>query len=243
MMTDIEVVHVPYRGAPAAHSALLAGDVHAVFDAIGSSAPQIKSGALRALGVTAPLRRQVLPDIPPIGDFVPGFAVTGWLGIGLPKGTPIEIVERLNLEVNTALADRAVRARMSDLGSEPLSGSAADFANLVAEETEKWAKAVNLLVLRQNRTDQTPQAYRGAHMMSGICGFQPAPGTRRKRDAGRAGKSSGHGLSAVIAVHLPNGSAPACLFRRRGSATPGGRRIAVKAKISLKHCVEIYPWA
>ena len=93
MITGIEVVHVPYRGAPAAHSALLAGDVHAVFDAIGSSAPQIKSGALRALGVTAPLRRQVLPDVPPIGDFVPGFAVTGWLGIGVPKGTPIEIVE------------------------------------------------------------------------------------------------------------------------------------------------------
>ena len=148
MMTGIEVVHVPYRGAPAAHSALLAGDVHAVFDAIGSSAPQIKSGALRALGVTAPLRRQVLPDVPPIGDFVPGFAVTGWLGIGLPKGTPIEIVERLNLEVNAALADRAVRARMSDLGSEPLSGSVADFANLIAEETEKWAKVVKFVGLK-----------------------------------------------------------------------------------------------
>ena len=82
----------------------------------------------------------MLPDIPPIGDVVPGFAVTGWLGIGVPKGTPAEIVERLNREVNAALADPAVKARMADLGSEPLSGSVADFAKLVAEETEKWAQ-------------------------------------------------------------------------------------------------------
>ena len=142
MMTGIEVVHVPYRGTPAAHSALLAGDVHVIFDAVGSSLPQIQSGALRALGVTAPARQRVLPDIPPIGDFVPGFAVTGWLGIGAPKGTPAEIVERLNREVNAALADPVVKARMADLGSEPLSGSVADFAKLVAEETEKWANVV-----------------------------------------------------------------------------------------------------
>jgi tripartite-type tricarboxylate transporter receptor subunit TctC len=142
MMTGIEVVHVPYRGTPAVHSALLAGDVHVIFDAIGSSLPQIQSGALRALGVTAPARQRVLPDIPPIGDFVPGFAVTGWLGIGAPKGTPAEIVERLNREVNAALADPVVKARMADLGSEPLSGSVADFAKLVAEETEKWANVV-----------------------------------------------------------------------------------------------------
>ena len=142
MMTGIEVVHVPYRGTPAVHSALLAGDVHVIFDAVASSLPQIQSGALRALGVTAPARQRVLPDIPPIGDFVPGFAVTGWLGIGAPKGTPAEIVERLNREVNAALADPVVKARMADLGSEPLSGSVADFAKLVAEETEKWANVV-----------------------------------------------------------------------------------------------------
>jgi tripartite-type tricarboxylate transporter receptor subunit TctC len=142
MMTGIEAVHVPYRGAPAAHSALLAGDVHAVFDAVGSSAPQIQSGALRALGVTAPARLRVLPDIPPVGEFVPGFAVTGWLGIGVPKGTPVEIVERLNREVNAALADPTVRTRMADLGSEPLSGSPADFGRLIADETEKWGKVI-----------------------------------------------------------------------------------------------------
>jgi tripartite-type tricarboxylate transporter receptor subunit TctC len=148
MMTGIEVVHVPYRGTPAAHSALLAGDVHAVFDAIGSSLPQLQAGALRALGVTAPGRLRILPEIPPIGDVVAGFAVTGWLGIGVPKGTPGEIVERLNREVNAALNDPAVKARMADLGSEPLSGSVADFAKLVAEETEKWAKVVKFAGLK-----------------------------------------------------------------------------------------------
>jgi tripartite-type tricarboxylate transporter receptor subunit TctC len=142
MMTGIEVVHVPYRGTPAAHSALLAGDLHALFDAVGSAVPQVQSGALRALGVTSTTRLRVLPDILPIGDVVPGFAVTGWLGVGVPKGTPPDIVERLNREVNAAVADPAVKARMADLGSEPLSGSVADFAKLVTEETEKWAKVV-----------------------------------------------------------------------------------------------------
>ena len=148
MTTGVELVHVPYRGTPAAHSALLAGDVHAMFDAIGSAVPQIKSGALRALGVTAAARMPVLPDIPPVGDSVPGFAVTGWLGIGAPKGTPPEIVERLNREVNAALADPVVKARMADLGSDPLPGSAADFGKLIADETEKWAKVVKFAGLK-----------------------------------------------------------------------------------------------
>ena len=148
MMAGIEVVHVPYRGTPAAHSALMAGDVHAMFDAVGSAVPHIQSGALRALGVTAAARLRVLPDVPPIGDVVPGYAVTGWLGLGAPKGTPSEIVERLNREVNAALADPAVKARMADLGSDPLPGSAADFARLIAEETEKWAKVVKFAGLK-----------------------------------------------------------------------------------------------
>jgi tripartite-type tricarboxylate transporter receptor subunit TctC len=148
MRTGIEVVHVPYRGTPAAHSALLAGDVHAMFDAIGSAMPQIQSGALRPLGVTAPTRLRVLPDVPPISDAVPGFAVSGWLGIGAPKGTPAEIVERLNREVNAALADPVLKARMADIGSEPLPGSVADFAKLLGEETEKWAQVVKFSGLK-----------------------------------------------------------------------------------------------
>jgi tripartite-type tricarboxylate transporter receptor subunit TctC len=148
MMTGIEVVHVPYRGTPAAHSGLMAGDVHSMFDAIGSAVPHIRSGTLHALGVTATARLRVLPDIPLIGDVVPGYAVTGWLGIGVPKGTPATIVERLNREVNAALADPAVKARMADLGSDPLPGSAVDFAKLIAEETEKWAKVVKFAGLK-----------------------------------------------------------------------------------------------
>jgi tripartite-type tricarboxylate transporter receptor subunit TctC len=95
-------------------------------------------------------RLQVLPDIPPISDVVPGFAVIGWLGVGVPKGTPAEIVERLNQEVNLALADPAVRARMADLGSEPLFGSVSDFTKLIANETEKWAKVVKFAGLKQD---------------------------------------------------------------------------------------------
>jgi tripartite-type tricarboxylate transporter receptor subunit TctC len=103
---------------------------------------------LRALGVTATAHLRVLPDIPLIGDVVPGYAVTGWLGIGVPKGTPAEIVERLNREVNAVLADPAVKARMAELGSEIFTGSPADFGKLVAEETEKWAKVVKFAGLK-----------------------------------------------------------------------------------------------
>src|SRR5262249_15195479 len=148
MMTGIDVVHVPYRGTPAAHSALIAGDVHAMFDAVGSSLPNIQSGGWRALGVAATARLRVLPDIPPIGDVVPGYAVTGWLGIGVPKGTPAEIVERLNREVNAVLTDPVVKTRMVELGSEIFTGSPTDFAKLVAEETEKWAKVVKFAGLK-----------------------------------------------------------------------------------------------
>src|SRR5262244_2342384 len=148
MMTGIDVVHVPYRGTPAAHSALIAGDVHAMFDAVGSSLPHIQSGGLRALGVAATARLRVLPDAPVIGDVVTGYAVTGHLGIGAPRSTPAEIVERLNREVNAGLAEPTVQARVADLGSEPLSSSAADFAKLIAEETEKWGKVVKFAGLK-----------------------------------------------------------------------------------------------
>jgi tripartite-type tricarboxylate transporter receptor subunit TctC len=148
MSTGIEVVHVPYRGTPAAHAALLAGEVHAMFDAIGSAVPQIQSGALRALGVTAAARMRVLPDVPAISEVVPGFSVMGWLGYGVPKGTPPDIVERLNREVNAVLADPAIKARMAELGSDVISGSTADFGKLVADDTEKWAKVVKFAGLK-----------------------------------------------------------------------------------------------
>jgi tripartite-type tricarboxylate transporter receptor subunit TctC len=142
MQTGIDVVHVPYRGTVQALAGLMAGDVHVMFDAIPSALPHIQSGRLRALGVTIGTRLKVLPDIPPVGDFVPGYAVTAWLGIGVPKGTPADIVDRLNKEVNAVLADPAVGARLADLGSEPLSGSPADLGKLIADETEKWGKVI-----------------------------------------------------------------------------------------------------
>jgi tripartite-type tricarboxylate transporter receptor subunit TctC len=148
MTTGIEWVHVPFRGTPPTHTALMAGEVHVMFDAVGSALPHIQSGALRPLGVSAKTRMRVLPDVPPIGEFVPGYEVTGWLGFGAPKGTPAEVVDKLNREINAVLADPVIRARMLELGSEPLSGSPADFGKLVAEETEKWAKVVKFAGLK-----------------------------------------------------------------------------------------------
>jgi tripartite-type tricarboxylate transporter receptor subunit TctC len=126
----------------------MAGDVQAMFDAIGSSVPHIQAGALRAIGVSATTRLRVLPDVPPIADVVPGYLVTGWLGFGAPKGTPSEIVERLNREINVAMTNPMVKTRMAELGSEIFTGSPGDFGKLVAEETEKWAKVVRFAGLK-----------------------------------------------------------------------------------------------
>jgi tripartite-type tricarboxylate transporter receptor subunit TctC len=148
MLTGIEIVHVPYRGTPAAHAALLAGEVHFMCDAVGSALPNIQSGRLRALGVSATTRMRVLPDVPPIADFVPGYEVTGWLGYGAPKGTPPEIIERLNKEVNAVLAEPAINAKLLELGSTPRPGSAADFGKLVSDDIDKWGKVVRFAGLK-----------------------------------------------------------------------------------------------
>jgi tripartite-type tricarboxylate transporter receptor subunit TctC len=148
MSTGIDVVHVPYRGTPAAQAAIMAGEAHATFDALAAGLPQIQGGRMRALGVSAPARLRVLPDVPTIAETVPGYAVTGWLGLGAPKGTPPEIVERLARETNAVLADPAMQARLAELGSEPMPGSTADFAKLVADETEKWSKVVKFAGLK-----------------------------------------------------------------------------------------------
>jgi tripartite-type tricarboxylate transporter receptor subunit TctC len=142
MMTGIEVVHVPYRGAPAAHSGLMAGDAHVMFDATDSALPQIQSGRLRALAVTSATRWDGLPDIPTVGDFVPGYAVSGWPGVGAPKGTPAAVVDKLNNEINAVLADPGIKARFAAIGSEPRASSQADCSKLIAEEIEKWAKVI-----------------------------------------------------------------------------------------------------
>lgn len=148
MMTGADVTHVPYRGMPAALTALMTGEVHVSFDALPSSLPHIKEGKVRALAVTTATRLQALPDVPAIVETVPGYVVTGWLGVGAPKGTPPEIVERLHKEINAVLADPQIAARLASLGSEPRPGSPADFGKLIAAETEKWGKVVRFAGLK-----------------------------------------------------------------------------------------------
>jgi tripartite-type tricarboxylate transporter receptor subunit TctC len=148
MNTGIDWVHIPFRGTPAAHSALLAGEVQVMFDAVGSSISHIQAGAIRALGVSATKRMPVLPDVPPISETVPGYEVTGWLGYGAPKGTPVDILDKLNREINAVVADPAISARLLEIGSTPLTGSRADFAKLVSDDAEKWSKVVKFSGLR-----------------------------------------------------------------------------------------------
>jgi len=142
MMTGIEMVHVPYRGAAPALTDLLAGQVEVMFDNLTSSVEHVRTGKLRGLAVTTAVRSEALPDIPTVGDFVPGYEASGLYGIGMPKDTPVDIVDRLNREINAALADPRIRSRLVDLGGIMLSGTAADFAKLLAGEVEKWGKVV-----------------------------------------------------------------------------------------------------
>jgi tripartite-type tricarboxylate transporter receptor subunit TctC len=142
MMAGINMVIVPYRGDGPALTDLLSGQVQIMFDSTSASIEYIRSGKLRALAVTTAIRSEALPEIPTMGDFVPGFEASGWNGIGAPKNTPREIIEKLNKEINAALSDPNMKARFADLGGTVLPGSPADFAKHIAEETEKWAKVV-----------------------------------------------------------------------------------------------------
>ena len=142
MMTGIEVVHVPYKGAVSAHAGLMTGEVHVMFDAMTSALPNIRSGRLRALAVTTTTRSKSLMDVPTVGEFVPGYAVSSWLGVGAPMGTPGEVVDKLNKEINAVLVDPAIRARFADLSSEPIVGSPAEFGQFIAAEAEKWGKVI-----------------------------------------------------------------------------------------------------
>ena len=142
MMTGIDMVHVPYRGGAPALTDLLGGQVHVMFDSIASSIEHIRAGKLRALAVTTTARSEALPDIPTVADFVTGYEASAFFGIGAPKSTPAEIVERLNKEINAALADPKMKSRLADFGGTALPGSPADFCKLIADETEKWAKVV-----------------------------------------------------------------------------------------------------
>jgi tripartite-type tricarboxylate transporter receptor subunit TctC len=140
MMGGVNMVHVPYRGQPAALTDLLGGQVQVDFATMPPSIEYIRAGKLRALAVTSATRSEALPDVPPIGDFLPGYEVTTWFGIGAPSKTPVEIMDKLNNEINAALADPKIRAQLADLGSTALlTGSPADFGRYIAYDVEKWA--------------------------------------------------------------------------------------------------------
>jgi len=142
MLTGVDMVHVPYRGGGPALTDLLGGQVQVYFGPMPPSIEHIRSGKLRALGVTSARRSQALRDIPSVSDFVPGYEASQWYGIGVPKNTPSEIIDKLNKEINAGLGDLKMKARLADLGGTPLVGSPADFSRLIAEDTEKWAKVI-----------------------------------------------------------------------------------------------------
>ena len=143
MMTGVDMVHVPYRGGVAAvMTDMLSGRVHVYFGTTASSIEYIRVGKLRAHAVTTAMRSETLPDIPTVAEFVPGYEASAWFGIGAPRNTPAEIVDKLNTEINASLGDPKLKARLMDLGGIALTGSPADFTRLIAEETVKWAKVV-----------------------------------------------------------------------------------------------------
>jgi tripartite-type tricarboxylate transporter receptor subunit TctC len=148
MMAGVNMVHVPYRGAAPALADLLAGQVQVYFAPTAASIEYIRAGKLRALAVTTATRSEALPDLPTVGEFVPGYETSLWLGLGAPKNTPAEIVEKLNKEINAGLADSQMKARLAGLGAAALPGSPADFGKLIAEETEKWGKVIRALNIK-----------------------------------------------------------------------------------------------
>jgi tripartite-type tricarboxylate transporter receptor subunit TctC len=142
IMTGIDLIHVPYRGAAPALAGVLGGQVQVSFNSMGTSIEHIRSGRLRALAVTSTTRSEALPDLPTVSEFVPGFEASSVFGLGAPRNTPVEIVDKLNREINAGFADAKIKARIRDLDGTVLAGSPADFGKIIAEETEKWGKVI-----------------------------------------------------------------------------------------------------
>jgi tripartite-type tricarboxylate transporter receptor subunit TctC len=144
VMAGVDLVKVGYRGGGPALIDLLGGQVQVMFEPTLSTIPYIRAGKLRALAVTSATRSPALPDIPTVGEFVPGFEATAWFGIGAPKGTPTEIIDKLNSEVNAGLVNPKIMERLADLGGIPMPMTPAEFSKLIADETEKWAKVIKI---------------------------------------------------------------------------------------------------
>jgi tripartite-type tricarboxylate transporter receptor subunit TctC len=142
MMSGVNLIHVPYRSAGPALVDLISGQVQVMFDNMASSIEYVRAGKLRSLAVTTATRSEALPNVPTVSEFVPGYEVSNWFGVGAPKATPAEILDRLNKEINSGLADPKIKGRLAGLGATTLEGSPADFGKLVADETEKWGKVI-----------------------------------------------------------------------------------------------------
>ena len=142
LMSGVKLTHVPYRGEALALTDLLGGQVQVVFATVGSSIQYIKAGKLKPLAVATAARIDLLPDLPPLADFLPGYEASSWNGLTAPKNTPAEIIEKLNREINTAMADPKIKARIVDLGGPPIIASPADFGKIIADDTAKWAKVI-----------------------------------------------------------------------------------------------------
>ena len=142
LLTDIDLIDVPYRGGAPALSDLLAGQVQVMFEKSPTSLEYIRAGKLRALGVTTAARSDLLPDLPTVGEFVPGYEVSSWFGIGAPRDTPADIIDMLNFAINAGLADPHLKSHLVDLSGTVLPGTPADFGKLIADETEKWRKLI-----------------------------------------------------------------------------------------------------
>jgi tripartite-type tricarboxylate transporter receptor subunit TctC len=142
LLTDLDLLDVPYRGGAPALTDLLAGQVHVMFDNLPTSLEYIRAGKLRALAVSTITRSDTLPDLPTVSEFVPGYEISSWFGIGAPRNTPRQVVDKLNAEINAGLTTPKLKAQLMDLGSSPLIGSPADFGSLIVKETEKWRKVI-----------------------------------------------------------------------------------------------------
>ena len=142
MVTGVDLVHVPYRGGAPAIADLMGGQLQIMFDVMPEAIEYIRAGRLRSLAVTTAVRYPAMPDVPTVGEFVPGYEASTWWGVGAPRNTPVEVINKLNREINEALADPKIKARLADLGGTVLPGSPAEFGKLIADETEKWGKVI-----------------------------------------------------------------------------------------------------
>ena len=148
MMAGVDLIHVPYRGNGPAFNDLIGGQVQVMFPSPVGLLEYIQAGKLRALAVTTATRSEALADLPTVGDFVPGYEASGWFGVGAPRNTPSEIIDKLNKEINAGLADPKMQARLADFGGTPLVVSPADFGRLIADETEKWGNVIRALNIK-----------------------------------------------------------------------------------------------